>query len=203
MFPQMVRFFRVRPRLRPELYCGAPVAGPDAPQPHGSGLRPVPQPFSGRFPTGSFRKGLLHRREDSGQAMTPVCGEPPQGGNPHTLTEQKEHRGMSRGLVTHPGTGCVVEFMQGNAPQIAWVLEEQGGRLRLLLPNRRETNLQSSRLLPWSGPQYATGSRDVMIATLQERAARRASLPQSSTPWNGGIWPTAKSPGQTPAGLPI
>ena len=54
MFPQMVRFFRVRPRLRPELYCGAPVAGPDAPQPHGSGLRPVPQPFSGRFSDGVF-----------------------------------------------------------------------------------------------------------------------------------------------------
>ncbi|HIU17341.1 MAG TPA: RNB domain-containing ribonuclease [Candidatus Avidesulfovibrio excrementigallinarum] len=89
---------------------------------------------------------------------------------------------MSKGLVTHPGTGCVVEFMQGNAPQIAWVLEEQGGRLRLLLPNRRETNLQSSRLLPWSGPQYAVSSRDAMIKTLQEHAARRTDLAAGLNP---------------------
>ena len=89
---------------------------------------------------------------------------------------------MSKGLVTHPGTGCVVEFMQGNAPQIAWVLEEQGGRLRLLLPNRRETNLQSSRLLPWSGPQYAVSSRDVMISTLQEHATRRADRAATLNP---------------------
>ena len=55
---------------------------------------------------------------------------------------------MVQGLVRYPGAGCVVEFMQGNAPQIAWVLEEQNGRLRLLLPNRRETALQAARILP-------------------------------------------------------
>ena len=59
---------------------------------------------------------------------------------------------MVQGLVRYPGAGCVVEFMQGNAPQIAWVLEEQNGRLRLLLPNRRETALQAARILPWPGP---------------------------------------------------
>lgn len=59
---------------------------------------------------------------------------------------------MARGLVRYPGSGCVVEFMQGNAPQLAWVLEEQNGKLRLLLPNRRETSLASNRVLPWAGP---------------------------------------------------
>ena len=64
---------------------------------------------------------------------------------------------MVQGLVRYPGAGCVVEFMQGNAPQIAWVLEEQNGRLRLLLPNRRETALQAARILPWPGPAYESG----------------------------------------------
>ena len=68
---------------------------------------------------------------------------------------------MVQGLVRYPGAGCVVEFMQGNAPQIAWVLEEQNGRLRLLLPNRRETALQAARILPWPGPAYEKNcSRD-------------------------------------------
>ena len=71
---------------------------------------------------------------------------------------------MAQGLIRFPGAGCVVEFMQGNAPQIAWVLEEQGGRLRLLLPNRREMALQAGRLLPWAGPQYESGqSRDAAL----------------------------------------
>ena len=45
--------------------------------------------------------------------------------------------GNKAGLVKYPGAGCVVEFMQGNSPQIAWVMEEQAGKLRLPLPNRR------------------------------------------------------------------
>ena len=57
--------------------------------------------------------------------------------------------------VRYPAPGCVVEYLEGNAVQIALVTEEAGGRLRLLLPNRRETRLNSSRLLPWLGPLYA------------------------------------------------
>lgn len=82
-----------------------------------------------------------------------------------------------KGLVRFPGVGCVVEFMQGNTPQIAWVLEEQGGRLRLLLPNRRETNLQAARLLPWIGPGYpAAGSRDAAIEILETHRKKRDEL---------------------------
>lgn len=74
---------------------------------------------------------------------------------------------MTLGMIQFPGPGCIVEFMQGNAPQIAWVLEEQGGRLRLLLPNRRETTLQSNRLLPWSGPAHnVVASRDAAVEQL-------------------------------------
>lgn len=78
------------------------------------------------------------------------------------------------GIVRFPGAGCVVEFMQGNRPQIAWVMEEQGGRLRLFLPNRRETKLAAARLLPWAGPRYdGERSRDDMVALLEEHRQRR------------------------------
>ena len=81
---------------------------------------------------------------------------------------------MIQGLVRYPGAGWVVEFMQGNAPQIAWVLEEQNGRLRLLLPNRRETALQTARILPWPGPAYDKNcSRDAALDILERHKSRR------------------------------
>ncbi len=88
---------------------------------------------------------------------------------------------MVHGMVQFPGAGCVVEFMQGNSPQIAWVVEETNGKLRLLLPNRRETNLSLARLLPWSGPAYSSiGSRDAAVELLAQhrdvRASRRAAV---------------------------
>lgn len=78
------------------------------------------------------------------------------------------------GIVHFPSVGCIVEFMQGNRPQIAWVLEEQSGKLRLFLPNRRETKLTTNRLLPWSGPIY-TGehNRDAMVGILEEHNKSR------------------------------
>lgn len=84
---------------------------------------------------------------------------------------------MAQGLVRYPGAGCVVEFMQGNAPQIAWVLEEQSGRLRLLLPNRRETALQAARILPWPGPAYdGSHSRDAALEILERHRLKRESF---------------------------
>lgn len=91
--------------------------------------------------------------------------------------------GSNAGLVKYPGAGCVVEFMQGNAPQIAWVMEEQGGKLRLLLPNRRETSLAANRILPWAGPQYGAGkSRDEACALLTERKQAREALAEAMNP---------------------
>lgn len=90
---------------------------------------------------------------------------------------------MVRGLVRFPGPGCVVEFMQGNAPQLAWVLEEQNGKLRLLLPNRRETSLQASRILPWAGPSYAgVSTRDAAVAKLEEHKIRREDAGKNVNP---------------------
>ena len=96
---------------------------------------------------------------------------------------------MVQGLVRYPGAGCVVEFMQGNAPQIAWVLEEQNGRLRLLLPNRRETALQAARILPWPGPAY------------EKNATRAAGKSPTSIRWNSGNWHRVKWNRLRPSGL--
>ena len=91
--------------------------------------------------------------------------------------------GNNAGLVKYPGAGCVVEFMQGNSPQIAWVMEEQAGKLRLLLPNRREMTLAANRVLPWAGPQYGAGkSRDEACALLAERKLAREALAASVNP---------------------
>jgi exoribonuclease-2 len=42
------------------------------------------------------------------------------------------------------GPGFVVEFMQGNEPQLAWVLEESGRQLRLYTIHKRETKCRRS-----------------------------------------------------------
>ena len=94
-------------------------------------------------------------------------------------------------LVRYPGPGCIVEFLQGNAVSIALVLEEQGGKLRLLLPNRRELPLQSNRLLPWAGPLYSpVSSKDDGVALLEKhKAARDAARTQFDAQ---GLWELAQ-----------
>ncbi len=82
--------------------------------------------------------------------------------------------------VLYPAPGCVVEYMEGNAVQIALVMEEIGGKVRLLLPNRRELRLNSSRLLPWLGPVYEVGqSKDALVHLLEEHKVRREDLAAS------------------------
>ena len=94
---------------------------------------------------------------------------------------------MSMNKVRYPGPGCVVEFMQGNIPMQAMVLEEQGGRLRLYATNRRESSLAAARLLPWSGPSVGAGlSRQRMDDILDERKKQRAALAAQVSPLE--IW---------------
>lgn len=85
-------------------------------------------------------------------------------------------------LVQYPGPGCIVEFLQGNAPQIAWVMEEQSGKLRLMLPNRREMPLAANRLLPWSGPRYEVSGRsreDIVALLNKHREIREARMAET------------------------
>lgn len=83
---------------------------------------------------------------------------------------------MASSLVRYPGPGCVVEFMHGNKPQVAWVLEEQSGKLRLFTLNKREMKLATARILPWAGPQYSgEHSRQQMGDILDEHHRRRES----------------------------
>ena len=91
--------------------------------------------------------------------------------------------GMSASKVKYPGPGCLVEFMQGNSPTQAIVLEEQGGRLRLYAVNRRESTLPASRLLPWSGPMLGSGlSRQRMDEALEEHRALRVAIASGISP---------------------
>ena len=62
-------------------------------------------------------------------------------------------------LERYAGPGCLVEYMQGNQAQVAWVLEEASGRLRLYTLTKREEKMALSRVLPWMGPRY-DGARD-------------------------------------------
>lgn len=80
-------------------------------------------------------------------------------------------------IVRYPGPGCVVEFMLGNKPVLAWTLEEQSGRLRLLTIHKREVKLASNRLLPWSGPQYGPNlaRADIAEHLARHEAAREAA----------------------------
>lgn len=79
------------------------------------------------------------------------------------------------GKVNYPAPGCIVEFLEHNSVQIAMVLEESSGKLRLLLPSRRETKLAVNRLLPWYGPllPVGMGREDAVRAMESARELRR------------------------------
>ncbi|EGB14289.1 ribonuclease II [Pseudodesulfovibrio mercurii] len=82
---------------------------------------------------------------------------------------------ISLGPTVRPGT--VVEFMHGDQPQLAWVLEESSGKLRLLTINKREMKLPAARLLPWQGPALsAEVSRQDVQNILNERQEARGEI---------------------------
>ena len=84
---------------------------------------------------------------------------------------------MSNDKVRFPSVGCLVEFMQGNLPQLGVVLEEQGGRLRLYTQGKREMALTTARLLPWSGPALGGNlSRHQMDVFMEQISAKRTAL---------------------------
>ncbi|WP_243546980.1 ribonuclease catalytic domain-containing protein [Pseudodesulfovibrio tunisiensis] len=77
--------------------------------------------------------------------------------------------------------GSVVEFMHGDQPQLAWVLEEASGKLRLWTINKRETKLPAARLLPWGGPVYSNNLnrqeiQDKLNAHQEKRGEIQASI---------------------------
>ena len=102
-----------------------------------------------------------------------------------------QEENMASHIVQYPGAGCIVEFMQGNEPQIAWVMEEQKGKLRLFLPNRRETTLSASRILPWAGPAYGPQqSKDAVVDILNRHRERRERLASEAAPME--LWEMAQ-----------
>ncbi len=101
--------------------------------------------------------------------------------------------------------GCVVEYMQGNAVQLAWVLEESSGRLRLLTATKREAALAASRVLPWSGPEHpAQASRQEILEHLAAHHRRREELEaqvQALEIWDLAQGEVDRAPAQWFAGL--
>lgn len=83
----------------------------------------------------------------------------------------------------YPAPGCIVEFLEGNAVNIAYVLEESSGKSRLLLPGRKETKLAANRILPWIGPQLSPGlNREEAVKALEEhRDIRESKTPSIPT----------------------
>lgn len=70
--------------------------------------------------------------------------------------------------------GAIVEYLQNNQPTLAWVMEVQISRVRVLNINQREVKLAVSRILPWPGPFYHHGlSREEIIGLLKEHSRRR------------------------------
>lgn len=77
--------------------------------------------------------------------------------------------------TVRPGT--VVEFMQGDQPQLAWVLEDASGRLRILTINKREMKIPAPRLLPWMGPvENEDANRQEIQDILNARQERRGEI---------------------------
>lgn len=83
-------------------------------------------------------------------------------------------------LSSPPGPGTVVEYLQDNQVNLAVVLEEQGGRLRLFTQRGREMNLPANRLLPWHGPRYPQpATRAEQEERLSRHLEQRTTLAES------------------------
>ena len=72
-------------------------------------------------------------------------------------------------MIRYPSPGCIVEYIEGNAVQIAIVMNEAGEKLKLLLPSRREVTLGKNRILPWIGPLYEDSLRREDCLALMEK----------------------------------
>lgn len=92
--------------------------------------------------------------------------------------------------------GSIVEYLDNGRFICGLVLQDSGGRLRLLSQNGREINLPASRVLTVSKTRHQTGgSRDGQTALLRETAEQRAAL-TDSIPLEE-IWELASAEGQS------
>jgi len=79
------------------------------------------------------------------------------------------------GTTVRPGT--VVELMHGDQPQLAWVLEDASGKLRIWTINKREMKLPAARLLPWHGPiKNSDANRQEIQDILNDHQEKRGEI---------------------------
>ncbi|WP_243438657.1 ribonuclease catalytic domain-containing protein [Fundidesulfovibrio soli] len=100
-------------------------------------------------------------------------------------------------MTKHPSiqsmasAGCIVEFLQGNEPQLAWVEQATGDKLHLFTLNKRESKLAASRILPWIGPRFeGAHNRESILEKLREHSRLREELAQGIDPLE--IWELAQ-----------
>ena len=141
--------------------------------------------------------GGRHHREprytflgrEGGRGREPLFAK--RGSLPRFLASLSPLKGQCMALERYAGPGCLVEFMQGNQPQVAWVLEESSGRLRLYTLTRREEKMTLSRVLPWMGPRYdGTRDRSEMLEILTAHQARREAAARAVDPLE--LWELAR-----------
>ncbi len=72
--------------------------------------------------------------------------------------------------------GCLVEIIQGNSPQVAWVLDITENKARLFTLHKREIKIPVNRLLPWFGPSYPQQTKEDIVHTLQDAEKNREEL---------------------------
>ncbi len=72
----------------------------------------------------------------------------------------------------------IVEFLQDNTIQTAFVLEQQNAKVRILLPNRKEQSLQENRLLPWKTDTKPCDSKEEMVSLLNSHIEKRKKIAQ-------------------------
>lgn len=93
--------------------------------------------------------------------------------------------------IKFPAPGCIVEYLEDNSIQTAFVLEESGGKFRLLMPSRKEVKMASGRLLPWLGPVYPAGTgREDAVRILESHKSRREALAAGIDPLE--VWEIAQ-----------
>ncbi len=87
---------------------------------------------------------------------------------------------MNQLFVASIQPGCLIEFMQGDQPQLAWILSNTQKQYRALSINKREIKLTLPRILPWIGPCFdPQASRQEILTTLNEHHIKRGELQAS------------------------
>ncbi|PKK89640.1 MAG: hypothetical protein CVV64_13260 [Candidatus Wallbacteria bacterium HGW-Wallbacteria-1] len=76
-----------------------------------------------------------------------------------------------------PPSGSIVEFISDKDIQSAMVIDNSGGKARILLASKKELKIPPTRIMSWSGPQYPQNqSRIESAGKVEQHETRRRAL---------------------------